>query len=60
MNKKTIEQVAKCAVGWNQKTNGGTVKFNKKFLSYYDNFELRVVSENDEEIELKLVMKKGE
>lgn len=58
IDKKTIENVAKCSIAFNQEADGGgAMSFDKKFLSYYDNFKIVVVEETESLIKLKVVFK---
>lgn len=57
MDKNMFEQIAKCAIGFNQSAQGGTVEFDKKFLSYYDEFSVFVVEETDTTIKVRIDVK---
>lgn len=57
MDNKMFEQIAKCAIGFNQRAQGGAVEFDKKFLSYYDEFSVFVVEETDTTVKVRIDVK---
>jgi hypothetical protein len=56
LNHKVIERIAKVAIAYNQNKEG-YMEFDKKFLSYLDNFDIVVVEETETSIKLKAVIR---
>lgn len=54
MDDKLMLRIVKCVVSW----NGSEIKFNRSFLEYMDNLDLKITQEEDGTIVLKTKIKK--
>ncbi len=54
-----IENIAKCAIGWNQNLpeNKGVMEFDKRFLELYSKFKIEIVEETATTFKVRIVPK---